>query len=701
MTISTTGNSKEYVGDGVSTAFAFPYPFITTGDLKFYLKGIAQTTGFSVTGIGTADGGGTFQSGTLTVNVPPAIGDDVLIYCDPDLLQSTALPPNDPFPSKTVEKALDKLTLLIQRIYGKFGNAITFPSGDTTSGTLPGPAARANTALVFDGAGVPRVAANLGPGNFQFGVPYIDQFVPNGGSAYTLSANPGLLKNLHVSVGGVEQGNGIDYTWSPAAPLVLTSSSIWPPDVIVQVSYTQAIPISAVNASLVNFGQVGGIGRTLLETGRERRSVLDFGLAAAMALGGGTFLVPAGAYAYTSGLVADYSSDTFPGYPIASKRVSLVGDSMSNTFLNYGGAAGTYALTLNGPATFAHEGVYSASKYSNLTLEDAGATNTRNGISVTNLTDVELEDLTLYRFAIGIYWNSSLSSRLTNVKFRYCTQGMVLDSTTGQSNPNALTFDNCDWTACVHQGIVANVMGSTNRFSSCRFEANGVQGQSTNGGAEFTIQTGNGPASMLFESCYFEGNAGSYDVFLTNAGSQDATVIFKGCTFNRVSSSSYVTTNVGAGNTGGAALRVIFIGCSFFSAGTYVPNASRPFFSASDNKVLFIDGGGNVFSENTSRVTSFFNNGGRVNGATGAILVGAAPFSCVRNSAGNYTITSSVPLGPTTNDISVAVATLSSLALSATVQVLTSNTLTVITRVMNTGTATDCDFSFNFTGLKG
>lgn len=153
MTISTSQNQQSYVGDGVSTAFTYAFPFITITDLKVYLNGVLQSSGYTVTGNAPAGGSGTFAKGTVTFGVAPASLATILIYCDPDQLQSTSLPPNDPFPSKTVEKALDKLTLLIQRLYAKFGNAITMPVGETLNGVLPPAAQRANQLASFDALG--------------------------------------------------------------------------------------------------------------------------------------------------------------------------------------------------------------------------------------------------------------------------------------------------------------------------------------------------------------------------------------------------------------------------------------------------------------------------------------------------------------------------------------------------------------------
>jgi hypothetical protein len=153
MTISTTQNQITYTGDAVTLAFSFPYPFITTADIKVYVDGVQVVVGFTVSGTSPVGGSGTFSSGTVTFVAAPANGATVLLFCDPDLLQSTSLPPNDPFPSKTVEKMADKLTLLIQRLKTAFGNAITFPPGEIVDGVLPDAATRASKALTFDASG--------------------------------------------------------------------------------------------------------------------------------------------------------------------------------------------------------------------------------------------------------------------------------------------------------------------------------------------------------------------------------------------------------------------------------------------------------------------------------------------------------------------------------------------------------------------
>jgi len=131
MTVSTNTPRLSYNGDAASLVFAAPY-FLANADLKVYVGGVlkALTTDYSVSGAGVLSGGA-----VTFVSAPPVGVGNVVIVCDPDKLQSTAYPSNDPFPSKAHETALDKLTLLIQRLYDKLALAVTLP--DSFVGTAP------------------------------------------------------------------------------------------------------------------------------------------------------------------------------------------------------------------------------------------------------------------------------------------------------------------------------------------------------------------------------------------------------------------------------------------------------------------------------------------------------------------------------------------------------------------------------------
>ena len=152
MTVSSTNSRLSYNGDGVSVNFATPY-FLANADIKVYVGGVLKTltTDYTLTGAGTESGG------TCSFLSAPASGTgNVVILRDPDQLQSTDLPSNDPFPSSSVEKAFDKLTMLVQRCRDLLGRSFTLQDSDTSgaSVTMPTPTAGKLLAWASDGLSI-------------------------------------------------------------------------------------------------------------------------------------------------------------------------------------------------------------------------------------------------------------------------------------------------------------------------------------------------------------------------------------------------------------------------------------------------------------------------------------------------------------------------------------------------------------------
>jgi hypothetical protein len=156
MTINSTQSRKSYSGNGVTTSFPFPYPFLADADLVAVLTKTdgtfvtkTLTTDYTVTGAGTAD------SGNVDMIVPPAIGESLVIYRDPAATQLTHWVDNDALPADTLENAFDKLTTIAQRVKDLVTRSIRLDDGDPTTGgiTLPSAAVRANKLLAFDGSG--------------------------------------------------------------------------------------------------------------------------------------------------------------------------------------------------------------------------------------------------------------------------------------------------------------------------------------------------------------------------------------------------------------------------------------------------------------------------------------------------------------------------------------------------------------------
>jgi len=131
MTVSTSTSRIEYTGDAVTTVFSFPYYFLANGDLKVYLDGVLQTitTHYTVAGAGVGAGG------TVTFLTAPPNGDVVVIYREVAITQAVDYTPNDPFPANTHEQALDRLTMIAQRLDDRLDRALTLP--DSSTATTP------------------------------------------------------------------------------------------------------------------------------------------------------------------------------------------------------------------------------------------------------------------------------------------------------------------------------------------------------------------------------------------------------------------------------------------------------------------------------------------------------------------------------------------------------------------------------------
>ena len=153
MTISTTDSRISYNGNGVTTVFSFPYRFLANGDLVVVEVAADGTeTVKTITTHYTITGAGDDAGGSVTMLVAPASGTRLIIYRDTDIVQETDYISGDPFPAETHERALDRLTMILQEIGSDADRSIKVPVGDSSSlnTVLPASANRLDKFLVFD-----------------------------------------------------------------------------------------------------------------------------------------------------------------------------------------------------------------------------------------------------------------------------------------------------------------------------------------------------------------------------------------------------------------------------------------------------------------------------------------------------------------------------------------------------------------------
>jgi hypothetical protein len=171
MTVSSTTNKIQYTGNGATVAFGFPYLMFAASDLLVTLYDTTANADVSpapvLNGAATYDYtfAGTFDSnlgeytagGTITFTTAPPANYRVTIERVVPQTQSVTLIDNSKFPANTVNGALDRLTVLVQRVSQLVGQALRYPSSDpsSVSAVMPAAGERASMYLAFDSSGNP------------------------------------------------------------------------------------------------------------------------------------------------------------------------------------------------------------------------------------------------------------------------------------------------------------------------------------------------------------------------------------------------------------------------------------------------------------------------------------------------------------------------------------------------------------------
>lgn len=252
MTVTVTTARVEYTGNGSTTAFTVPFYFLANGDLKVYQAGVLKTitTHYTVSGAGNPSGG------TVTFGTAPTSGQAVVIFRNPAITQSTDYTPNDPFPAESHERALDRLTMIAQRLDDRLDRAFVLADSDTSGASTTLPTPEADKFIGWNETAT--ALQNIDPATLAtivaYGTTLSNIFTGNGSETdFTLSANPGSINNLSVSVGGVVQLPGIDYAWTGGTTLTFTTAPANGEKVLVRYAQALAQTQSALDIQVDNF----------------------------------------------------------------------------------------------------------------------------------------------------------------------------------------------------------------------------------------------------------------------------------------------------------------------------------------------------------------------------------------------------------------------------------------------------------------
>jgi hypothetical protein len=165
MTVSSSTSRVQFNGNGSTTVFAYSFKIFDQDDLTVIVRSATGTetvktitTHYTVSGVGNAGGG------NVTMLTAPASGETLTILREQDLVQELNLVENDPFPSQSLEDALDKLTFIVQQHDEELGRSIKASRTNTIGSTefTVSAADRASKIFAFNSAGELAVTQELG-----------------------------------------------------------------------------------------------------------------------------------------------------------------------------------------------------------------------------------------------------------------------------------------------------------------------------------------------------------------------------------------------------------------------------------------------------------------------------------------------------------------------------------------------------------
>ena len=124
MTVSTTTNKAAYIGNGVATSFAIPFPFLEQGHLKAYQL---------LDNVQTERTDWTVSNRNMVFATAPADGAQIVIMREVPMTQETDYRENEILPAETLERNFDKLTMQVQQLKEQADRAVTVDIFDNSN----------------------------------------------------------------------------------------------------------------------------------------------------------------------------------------------------------------------------------------------------------------------------------------------------------------------------------------------------------------------------------------------------------------------------------------------------------------------------------------------------------------------------------------------------------------------------------------
>lgn len=273
---SDTRKAGPFSGNGVTVAFPFAFKVFEEGDLLVVHADandveteLVLGSDFTVELNFDQDND---PGGTVTMVTAPADGEKLTITSDVPARQPLVLTNNGGFYPRVINDAFDRITIIAQQLIEQMGRAIKLPISSTADPTLPEP--QANAVLTWNSTGDGFTNVSLGDLATVSGYAdaRVEVYTGDGvETQFSVDFNPGVLANLDISVGGVTQTAGVDFTW---AGTTVTFAEAPPNGATIQIRYARPIaPLPNYDDYLAANEQVLAFRDTL--TGDESASLIN------------------------------------------------------------------------------------------------------------------------------------------------------------------------------------------------------------------------------------------------------------------------------------------------------------------------------------------------------------------------------------------------------------------------------------------
>jgi len=127
MTIATQMSKASFTGNGVTTSFPLPFPFLREADIKAVLNRNGADTELVLGTHYTLSDAGASSGGALLALTPPATGETLVVWRAPAIVQEVDYVENSAFPAQTHEAALDLLTMICQSLQEQIDRTVSYP----------------------------------------------------------------------------------------------------------------------------------------------------------------------------------------------------------------------------------------------------------------------------------------------------------------------------------------------------------------------------------------------------------------------------------------------------------------------------------------------------------------------------------------------------------------------------------------------